>query len=323
VRLFNSPYLWLVFAITLLGLTPFFGAEPLNWKEVFVPGSPSHRIVFELRLPRVLLTFLVGGSLAMLGGTYQILFRNALAEPYLLGVSSAVTLGLVIGEVLFHWPPVSFPSLTLGAALALTTTVGLIALYLSGSGNDMERIILFGMGMNFILSSTVFLILSYAYQQVGGGTFRWLFGQVPWITLREVVVLAAVAVPLLVILWIYARRLDALSLGDAVARTLGVDPTRTRIWLLVVSSALISLLVMFTGAVGFVGLVIPNAVRLFLRPASTRASFHASFVGGSVFLALTDLLSRKVLPPFEFPIGIVTTLLGGPIFLFLLWRRNR
>jgi iron complex transport system permease protein len=315
-------YFWIL-GILALGIAPLFGAEPLHWNEILVPGSPSHRIVFELRLPRLLLTLIVGGSLAVLGGTYQILFQNALAEPYLLGVSSAVTFGLVLGEVVFHWASVSFPVLALGAGAALLATGGLIALYLSGYGSNLERIVLFGMGLNFVLSSTVFMILSYSYQQVGGGAFRWLFGQIPWVTLREVGGLAAIAFPLLLVLWIYARRLDALSLGDMVARTLGIEPVRTRIGLLVVSSALISSLVMFTGAIGFVGLVVPHAVRLIFLPSSTRSSFHVSFLGGAVFLASADLLSRKVLPPFEFPIGIVTTLLGGPIFLILLWRRSR
>lgn len=325
MRLFNQHFkiLWMTVGIFALAATLFFGAEPLVWSDVLVPGSPSHRIVFELRLPRLLLTLIAGGSLAMLGGTYQILFQNALAEPYLLGVSSAVTLGLVLGEAVFHWAAVSFPVLALGSLAALVVTFCLVALYLSGYGSDLERIVLFGMGINFVLSSTVFLLLSYSYQQVGGGAFRWLFGQIPWASLTQVATLASVTLPMLAILWIYARKLDALSLGDTVARTMGVNPTRARIALLIVSSALISSLVMFTGAIGFVGLVIPHAVRLSLRPSSTRSLFNASFFGGALFLAIADLLSRKILPPFEFPIGVVTTLLGGPIFLVLLWRRSR
>ena len=117
------------------------------------------------------------------------------------------------------------------------------------------------------------------------------------------------------------RSLDALALGDGVARTLGYSPPKTRNGILGISSVLIALVVSFTGAIGFVGLIVPHAVRLVFRPATTRMLFVISFVVGAGFLVLSDVLARSLVPPLEFPIGIITTLVGGPIFLYLLWRR--
>jgi iron complex transport system permease protein len=178
------------------------------------------------------------------------------------------------------------------------------------------------MALNFDFSSAVFLLLSYVNQQMGGGSLRWIFGQVPWLSLREVAWFATGIIPLLVVELIYARHLDAIAMGDAVARTLGFSPKTVRPILLIVSSIHISLIVSISGAIGFVGLIVPHAVRLFFHPSSTRTLQLLSFVLGAVFLILSDTLSRKLLPPFEFPIGIITTLFGGPLFLLLLWRRK-
>ena len=308
-------------AVFILILCPFFGAEKLKLEDLFVPLSASHRIFFELRLPRVVLTLVVGGSLAMLGGTYQSLLQNPLADPYILGVSSAVTLAAASAELFFKIPSYSFVGVAIGFVAAWIVTCLLIGLSLSRTG-AVDRLILFGIGINFVLSSLLFLILSYFSQQMGGGSLRWLFGQISWITLKESFLFLAVCFPFVMFISLYSRALDALSLGDGVARTLGYSPERIRIIFLMATSVLVSLIVSVTGAIGFVGLVIPHGVRLIFHPSTNRTWLHLSFLAGGVFLCLSDVFSRLILPPFEFPIGIVTTLIGGPLFLFLLWKRS-
>ena len=319
----NSKRIFLFLAISagVLLLAPFFGAERLVAEDFWDPLSPTHRIFFGLRLSRLAVTLFVGGALAILGTSYQVLFQNSLAEPYLLGVSSAVMLGIVVGETLFHFPPGLTASHLCGWAGALGVTGLLVLSYLFRRGPNFERLILFGLGLNFLLSSLLFLLLSYHYQQMGGGTFRFLFGQIPWADGRDLAWLFGCGLPLILVIFLMGRHLDALSLGDSVARTLGFSPLSSRITLIVITSTLVALITSVTGAIGFVGLVIPHAVRLSCAPSTNRTTLALSFVAGAAFLTFSDVLSRTLLPPFEFPIGIVTTLVGGPIFLGLLWKR--
>lgn len=289
-------WLWVLGSLSLIVLCLSLGAEPIKASEMFLKGSASYRILWELRLPRLLFVVLVGGALAQLGGTYQILFRNPLAEPYILGVSSAVVLGVVAGEALFHVPVLSTASAGLGFLCAGLATTLLVFISLHAGSRQVERIVLFGMGLNFVLSSILFLILSFYNQHIGGGSLRWLFGHVPWISFSGVAVLYALCLPLLGILYVLGRPLDAISLGDGVARTLGFSPNRQRIWILILSSVLLCALVTYTGAIGFVGLVVPHAVRLALRPSGSRTLFAFSFLLGAAFLVVSDSLSRILLP---------------------------
>lgn len=310
---------FVVACIAVILATPFFGSEPVSFAALLDPSSPGHRLFFELRLPRLLAVLTAGAALSVLGGTYQTLFHNPLAEPYLLGVSNAVTLGLATAEILFGAGPQSFMGHAagfLGAAL-VTGMILLLHKY-----RPKAELILFGMGTQFVLSSILFLILSFHSQTAGGGSLRWLFGQIPWLSASQALIFAGLSFTLLSGLVIGGRSLDALSLGDSVARTLGVSPERSRAGLLLLSSGLVALVVSFGGAIGFVGLVVPHVVRLVLRPQSTRRLFLGSALLGGSFLALSDVLSRALLPPMEFPIGVITTVIGGPLFLVLLGRRE-
>lgn len=318
----RSKFILLAFGVTLFFLAaPFFGGTPIRFADLFNPLSSAHRIVFELRIPRMLLALMVGGALAVLGATYQILFHNPLAEPYILGVSSAVILGVALSETCLGISSYSYWGPAIGFVAAMIVTALILIVYLSKTGQGVHRLILFGLGIQFVLSSILFLSLSYFSQHMGGGSLRWLFGQIPWLDNHKVALFILISLPFLIVLVAMSRHLDALSLGDSVSRTLGYSPVKTRVWLMLLTSAYVALIVAFTGAIGFVGLVVPHGVRLVFRPGSTRTLFVIAFFVGACFLVFSDILSRTILPPFEFPIGILTTLLGGPIFLFLLWKR--
>ena len=312
----NRQILVFLLALLFLLLAPWLGGEALSWGELFDPLSPSHRILFELRLPRLLVTIAAGSSLAVLGGTYQIIFHNALAEPYILGISSGVTLGILVGELLFKSHAVF-----MGMVFGILATFFILFFIYRAAGKTMDRIILFGTGLNFVLSSSVLLLATLQEQQVAGSSLRWLFGQIPWVSLQEGIFFNLGMLPFILILWVLGRSLDALSLGHAVARTLGVLPNKIVGGILALTSFWLAILVSVTGVIGFVGLVIPHLVRLFLQPKNTRELFLHSAFYGSVFLTLADVLSRVLYPPTEFPVGVITALLGGPLFLWALCKR--
>lgn len=314
-------YAFILLPILLVFLGQLLGSVTLPLSRLLDPHSPASRIFFELRLPRTILALVAGGSLAMLGGTYQVLFRNPLAEPYILGVASAATLGAAIGETFLHISAYSLQGVMIAFLSAMVVSLLLVSLCFSKAGQEMERIVLFGMGINFVLSSCLFLFLSYYHQQMGGGSLRWLFGQIPWISWRELGLYLLLSMSLTLSIFILARHLDALALGDGVARTLGFSPARERSLLVILTSAVLSVTVSLTGAIGFVGLVVPHAVRFMFRPSTSRSLLGGCLLLGSAFLVLSDIVSRILLPPLEFPIGVITTLLGGPLFLVLLWRR--
>lgn len=294
----------------------------LDWTS----GATVRAIFWDFRVPRALLVLCVGAALATVGATYQRVLQNPIADPYVLGVAAATSLALVAMESVRAAVPAIPPVADLGVALlaALATTGVLLAgSHVLGLERDSERLVLFGVGLNFVLSSTLFLWLSLRSLQPGGGAMRWLFGRVPWAAPDQVAMVATVTVAVLALLLHRARGIDALSLGDGVARTLGVDAPRLRRELLIVTSLLVAVVVRETGAVGFVGLVVPHAASRLLQPRDSRRWLLACAWLGGAFLLLSDALSRCFLPPAEIPVGIVTTLLGGPAFLFLLWRGRR
>jgi len=313
----------IVLSIALLALLlcPLFGAEIIPFNSLFSTSSMDYRIFWELRIPRWLLCIGVGGILSSLGGCYQNILRNPLAEPYVLGISSAVALVLVSLDLFTSIPPTSMIAVILAGIVGTLASIFLLAMSSSPIGIQVDRILLSGLGLNFVLSATLFLLLSYVNQQMGGGSLRWLFGNIPWPNLITSASVFSISVLLLVTLVLFSRQMDALTLGDSVARTLGFSPNLCRMTVLVLSSTMLAVTVALTGSIGFVGLVVPHVVRLIFRPDSTRSLLALSYLLGGVFLTLSDVLSRSILPPFEFPIGIITTLIGGPIFLAVLWRR--
>ncbi|MFM8269309.1 MAG: FecCD family ABC transporter permease [Pseudomonadota bacterium] len=318
----NSKRASLLFFLILIVLgVPWFGAEPLQTRDVFKLGTLSHRIFWELRIPRLLITVALGGVLATVGCTYQSLFKNPLCEPYILGISSAVLLGIISAETFFHQQVGTLFSVSLGLGSALLLIFVLMAFSTSVLASS-DRVILFGMGANFILSSLLFLLLSFQTQSVGGGTLKWFFGFLPWLELRDALIFFFASSLFSIILMIFSRPLEALRMGDSVARTLGVSPLLARNSYLLFTSLVVAITVSFSGTIGFVGLAVPQLCKILFRPASMRSLFVQSFFVGAIFLSIADGISRALIPPVEFPIGVITTLIGGPLFLLTLWKRT-
>ena len=288
-----------------------------------LPESPVGRlrdaIIWELRLPRVLAAAAVGAGLALCGAVMQALTRNPLADPYLLGLSSGASLGAVIflllGSALLM-PLGAF--LGAGAAIALT----LLVTQLLG-GATPSRAILAGISISALAAAaTSFLIFWSATGDSYREILSWLMGSLSGVIWSEaLLVLAAVALAGLPIL-LSGRALDAFAFGDTAAATLGVDIARLRWWLLGGTALLTGVLVSIGGAIGFVGLIVPHVVRL-VTGSRHRILLPLAMLLGASFMVWTDTAARSLFAPRELPVGIITALLGAPIFLAVLLRYRR
>lgn len=274
-------------------------------------------IVWQLRLPRVVLGLLVGASLGMCGGAFQGLFRNPLADPYLMGVASGAYLGVTLAIVLGLSGALLPPLAMLSALLSVLVT---LALARSGRTFPTARLILAGVVVGSVLTAiSTYLLLSGEdrIRQVFSSTLGNLaFGG--WREIRTVALYEALALGVLLLL---ARPLNTLALGDATARSLGVPVERLRLLAILAASVATAVAVSYAGIIGFVGLITPHVVRK-LWGGDHRVLLPLSALAGAALLVLADLLARTLVRPGELPVGVVTTLLGGPFFLYLLRRSS-
>jgi iron complex transport system permease protein len=280
-------------------------------------GRDQYDILFQIRLPRILLAAAVGGSLATAGASYQALLRNPLAEPYLLGVSNGAAVGTMIALVFFGANEWSRPLLAFGGALIATLAVYQLAR--GRAGATPERLILAGVIVTTFLSSViVFVTTLMDATRIRSFTF-WLLGDLSGETKTLLPIAIAIAVVGAVVLTLNARSLNLLMLGERDAFDLGVEVGRVRIVIFVVASLLVGSSVAASGSVGYVGLVVPHLVRLSIG-SDNRISIPASAFGGALFVIVADTVARTIIAPRELPVGAITALIGAPLFIYLLKR---
>ncbi|MEW5742981.1 MAG: iron ABC transporter permease [Myxococcota bacterium] len=314
-------------ALACFALAVTFGEQPLSWAAIRTPGSPDETIFFSLRLPRVVLAALVGMALASSGAALQSVLRNPLADPFVLGVSGGAALGATIALAL-GLSTVGVFSLSgtsvFALAGALSTTLLVLLVGRVAGGSTPHTTLLAGVIFNaFALAAITFIKALVAPDRLGEILF-WLAGALgheTWGTLGATAVVVAACVAALVA---FAPRLNLLTLGDEDAQSLGLDARRTRLWLLVVTSLGVAAVVSLSGLVGFVGLLVPHLARLVFG-ADQRLALPASALLGAAFLMLADLAARVLFRVFqtEPPVGVITALLGGPLFLALMVRSRR
>ena len=294
---------------------------------VGIPAAPTWSpadgaIVWNVRVPRVLLGIAVGAGLALCGAALQAMVRNMLADPYVLGISGGASTGAA-GAILFGLGAgagqFALPVSAFAGALAASLLVYLIAR--GGGGVTSLRLLLAGVAVGYALSAaTSFLIFASDSAEGSRSVMFWLLGSLAlarWdIVLAIVLVVVAVT---LAALMLAGRRLDALAAGDETALTLGVSPERSRVTLLVVVALCTGAVVAAAGAIGFVGLVIPHLARRLVGSVHSRVVPVTALLG-AIFLIWADALARTVMQPRELPIGILTALVGAP-FLLILVRR--
>jgi iron complex transport system permease protein len=281
-------------------------------------ASGASYIVWELRMPRALIACMAGAGLAISGATLQGLFRNPLADPGLLGVSAGSALGAVVAIVLLGSG--SFVALALGS-VAGAGAVLFVLLSLSVLHADNSRVLLAGIALNATIAAFIAVLSVIASEaELRSATF-WMLGSTARAEWQGVAVLAVLLPACLVALVIDARKLDILAVGESAAWQLGVDVSKLRFRMLLVTALLTAGVVSLCGVIGFVGLIVPHVLRLLFGPLH-RTLIIESAAWGAVLLMAADLLSRTVAVPAELPIGIITALVGGPFFLALLLRRE-
>lgn len=280
------------------------------------------RVVWQLRFPRVLLAALVGAGLALAGTVFQGVFRNPLAEPYLIGTASGAGFGAVLvmtlGAALPLLARIGAPLVAFACALLTVATV----LFLARSGGAVPtvRLILAGVVVGSLFTAATSFLLVAAREQAAG-MLAWLLGGFGFSTWGQVRVMALFTLPALALAGAFARALDLLQLGEEGAALLGLSVERVKLLLLGVATLVTAAAVSVAGIIGFVGLIVPHAARIALGRPHAQLLPTAAF-WGATFMVLADLLARQVMAPVEVPVGIVTALVGGPFFLWLLKRRS-
>lgn len=278
-------------------------------------------IVWNLRMPRTLLAAVCGAGLAVCGTVLQSLLRNPLADPFVLGVSSGASTGAVVVVVLGVGGGVV--SVSAGAFAGALCSFALVLLLSHALGGSADRVVLSGVAaMQLFSALTSFVILTAADAETTRGVLFWLLGSLSGVGWTDVWICAAVLLAALTVCLAQARTLDAFAFGQDAAATLGVHVARTRLILLCVTALLTAVLVSSAGAIGFVGLVLPHAARAVVGSGHARL-LPVTALAGAVFLVWMDTLARTVLDPQEVPVGVVTSLIGVPAFVLVLYRTRK
>ena len=318
-----------VVVVVAIAFSVSFGASGLGpgdlWRAVSADGDPTARsILLHLRLPRAALAALVGGALGLSGCTFQALLRNPLAEPYVLGVSGGAAVGAVavvvsgIGVIL----PWTLPVGTfLGAVAAMALVLG-VARRASPGRMDTRVLILSGVIIGAFFNAMILLMLSIADVESFRSAIFWMMGNLSGADWGSTALLAVLLVPAGTAVLSLARAFNLLSRGEEVAHYLGASVPRVKLTAYLAASLMVAAAVAAAGVIGFVGLIVPHAVRL-AWGNDHRMLLPASFLAGTAFLLVADTVARLVVAPAELPTGVVTAVAGVPFFVALLMRGGR
>ncbi|MFQ5686321.1 MAG: FecCD family ABC transporter permease [Candidatus Scalindua sp.] len=326
ILLFTVPFCW-VFIFLLCWKS---GTVIITWAQlkntIFGTTDPDqiNIILLQVRLPRLLLAALTGATLSLTGAVFQALLRNPLADPYILGISGGSALGAVVAMGLgLHLMIIGFQIIPIFAICGALLTI-LFVYNFSRIGNYLptQMMLLVGISLQAMLAALILFLQSLLDPLQLMQVFTWLMGNIPapeygnllWIFLY-VVLAIGVILP-------QARHLNALTLGELDAQIVGVDVERLKKILFFACSLLTGSIVALTGLIGFVGIIIPHLLRLLIGPDHRRL-LPACIIAGSIFMVVADTLARTLLSPTEIPVGVITALIGGPFFLFLLWKNKR
>ncbi len=338
-----SPVKWLgvsgglgALAVVTFMVCLGFGTEAISFANVAALLSqgpfaeeatqnvPHYIILWQVRVPRVLLAFMVGGSLAAVGASLQALLRNPLADPYVIGISSGAALGAAVA-VLFGIGFSVFGLSVLPVYAFLGALLSLLIVYriaVSYGSFSIHTLLLGGVVLNAIFSALILFLTTLADPYKASGMYAWLMGSLTGPDFPTVLILAVYLLLGVAVLVSQASALNLLTLGEEAARLLGVEVERVKRVLFAAAALLTGSVVAFSGLIGFVGLIVPHAVRLVFG-ADHRLLLIASGMVGGIFLMLADTVARTLLSPTEIPVGVVTALVGGPVFLYLLVRQRR
>lgn len=285
-------------------------------------SSSSMSIIWSIRLPRVLLGVLVGASLSMAGAAFQGMFKNPMADPYVIGVSSGAALGATI-SIILKW---SFNILNI-SAISIAAFIGaLVAVFLVYNIARIKNqvpvttLLLSGVAIGQFFTA-IMSFLMVIYNKDMAKIIYWTMGTLAgkgWDPIKGLTIPILIS---MILINFFARDLNIMLTGEESAKSLGVDVEKTKVYILIIGTFMTSLVVSVSGIIGFVGLIIPHIVRLLIGP-DHRILLPASALLGGIFMIFTDTIARMIITPIEIPVGIITALFGGPFFLYLLKKKK-
>lgn len=272
-------------------------------------------IIWKIRLPRVLMAALVGAALALGGLVFQALLRNPLAEPYILGISGGSAIGAILGILMGLS---RFPGVGLLAFLGSLSTLAMILLMASGKGMlKKDSLLLSGVMINAFCGAVIMFLVSITQDARLHNIIFWLMGDLSLADLHQVGILAALLIPCFALLFWLSHTMNLLLMGKEMAQSMGVNIVAATVYLLSITSFIVSVTVSHCGLLGFVGLVMPHLLRMLLG-SDHRILVPACILGGGTYMILCDLLARSLPGQGEIPVGVITALFGAPLFIFLL-----
>lgn len=296
-------------------------AIPLNQILSFLVGGKISEeystILFELRLPRILLAIIVGGGLSVAGVVFQAILRNPLAEPFILGVSSGGTLGAVLA-ISFG---LGFSIISVPASAFLGSLIVIMVVYFVSEKHgrlDPTTLLLTGIMVGAFFNAMILLVMVIRHQEVRGA-FLWLMGNLSAAELNSFFIVAPVVLIAIIIIYLNSRKYNLIATGDETAQSLGVEVEKFKRISYGLASLITGLVVSLSGIIGFVGLIIPHISRMIFG-ADHRLLIPVSFLLGAILLVIVDTVARTLISPAEIPVGTVTAFIGAPIFIWLLRR---
>ena len=310
-----------LFGFLIILISPFLGDTSLNYKDIFDSTSTTHTIFWDLRVPRIILAFFVGSILSLSGLIFQTIFKNALITPYTLGIASGTTLFTAISIVFF-------PSVMLAISGVLGSFLTIIVLYLisqkinkSSMVVSTNSILLIGIALSFFYSSGLMLVFFMSDLQENYSIVRFTLGSLDVVGFNSSLIVLFVAIILLSTVLFYKDKIKLLLISNDAAFLKGLNVNKLNLILLIIVSLSVGISISFVGPIGFVGLVIPHIIKIIYKQSAHKLMIPVFFYGG-VFLVLADFISRNLNTASSLPIGVVTSFIGAPFFVYLLIRRS-
>lgn len=316
--------LWSIGAIafTTLLVTPFFGVQTMNPVEALSDDQLRY-IFLSIRIPRTIAGFFAGAGLALSGLVYQALFRNPLASPFTLGVSGGASLGAGSAIAFGLGGSVLGLSLTsLGAFIGALVAMMLVYAFAQMRNGTTTSLLLAGVIIGTLSSSAIMFLHYLSPMRHSFLIMRWLMGGLASVTVSSLYLMVPLAALAIAVLLLWVPKLDQFMTGEDIAQTRGVNTLASRNILLAATALLIGAIVAVCGPIAFVGIMAPHACRMLLRTSRHGRLAAASLLLGGSFLVISDTIGRVLAAPSELPVGVITSLCGGPFFLFILFRRN-
>ncbi|MGN0160694.1 MAG: FecCD family ABC transporter permease [Lachnospiraceae bacterium] len=306
------------------------GSVDVSWKEIMDillkkagDNEISYNIIWKIRLPRLLMAAILGGALSLSGYLLQTFFRNPIAGPFVLGISSGAKMVVAAVTIFFSAVMIPMPvSATVISAFAGSVLSMLFVLVFAGRAKSMSMLLVIGVMISYISSAVTDFLINYASEADIVNLTHWSLGSFSGATWQNVRTAAMIVIPTFILTLLVTKQISAYQLGEGYAQNLGVNIPVFRVVLILLSSFFSAVVIAFAGPISFVGIAVPHIVKLMLKTARPSVMIPASFLGGAVFCMFCDLLARTLLAPAELSLGTVTSAIGAPIVIGLLLSRK-